>query len=75
MYRQATGNSFPKAAVYMLYFFTTYGSEFGDDPLAVKLRKQLAKMEEPPRTRKDFHLILLGEQPNDSVDPREPKAK
>jgi len=75
MYRRATGHSFPEAAVYMLYFFTTYESEFGDLPLAVEMRKQVAEMGESPRTREDFHLILLREQPNDTVDPRGPKGK
>src|SRR5262249_25607784 len=78
MYGRATGHYFPEASVYMLYFFTAYGSEFGDHPLAGEVRKRIAEMEEPPRTRKDFHLILLvllGEQPNDTVDPRRPKGK
>jgi len=64
MYGRVAGHYFPEAIVYILYFFTVYESEFGDHPLVVEVRKRFAEMEEPPRTKKDFYLILPGEQPN-----------
>jgi hypothetical protein len=74
MYGRVTGHYFPEAIVYILYFFTVYASEFGDLPLVAEVRKRFAEMEEPPRARKDFHLLLPGEQPDDTVDPRGPKG-
>ena len=74
MYKHVTGDYFPEALVYILYFFTVYGGELGDHPLAMAIRKRSTEVKNPPRTKEDF-LSILWRRSADTVDPRGSKGK